>query len=806
MALLGKARKLSLREERELLRFDFDPLLSHSLPRSLAKKAEEGSDFLFRAESALRSFSPCNARASGDEESELRKLNENVSHYLDPLINSSSIDSATQHQAKLLRVILLHRTRTEKDCLQILSELFVDLPSELSSGHHRLLAECYSLAGLTSPRQHRQIYYFIKSLQSVSQAIDGYQTLKDMRARSSSHGGKTVRPLDSLFLSEVQSVPDLLAQSVCSRQEDIQPALSALRQVMISSSRFPARGVRLQSAVALARILIRQFSSRTGGDWSESFESQKTISCLREDLTPRLDPTTPMEETVLLLKIAVDGVELDTGFKLDTEGTRGASRDTNTSKLRPDFIDTSMRDSCHQAGDHTFALRVYNLLCLLLSNQTETLVAPLQHSLRRQFFSQELVWFQYIQVLVSVGSTTLATRAADTLLAHKPHLTPIRLLACKLAEQTGELKTWLYHAAFLHTSPVTTLAARGYSMSGLATARMALKSADRTERVQLLRESAQLLETAVERDTKCPEFKFQFACVLAWQGELGRATAEAQRATSADPLDHRASLLLVLVLSAQRQNEKALTLCDRLAREFPLALDVLQTGTKLRLSHSGSEDALLSCKRCVSVWQSRYGSSLSTDLFSSISSGVSGSSDGFKSGTETHLRDNTVGQMEGEAVLSLVSIWKLTGEMFLSAGRFNDARMSFKEANVLRHGKCPRLLCCFGEVERRAGHRVKARTLFETALSIDPQLPEALELLGCLIAEEGQLVQAGHYLKLSLRLGDRPVALRELGLICRKRGDYDGSVELLSRSIRLQISMPIVPFSSLIDGTNVCAI
>ena len=806
MALLGKARKLSLREERELLRFDFDPFLSHSLPRSLTKKAEEGSDFLFRAESALRSFSPCNARASGDEDGELRKLNENVSHYLDPLINSHSIDTTTQHQAKLLQVVLLNRTRTEQDCLQILSQLFVDLPSELSPGHHRLLAECYSLAGLSNPRHHRRIYYFIKSLQSVSQAIDGYQGLKDMRARSSSYGGKAVRPLDSLFLSEVQSVPDLLAQSVSSRQEDIQPILSALRQVMISSSRLPARGVRLQSAVALARILALQFSNRTGGGWSESFEAQKTISCPRVDLTPKLDPTDPLEETVLLLKIAVDGIELDTGFKLQTEGVSGSTRDTNTSKLRPDFIDTSMRDSCLQASDHALALRVYNLLCLLLSNQTDTLVAPLQHSLRRQFFSQELVWFQYIQVLVSVGSTMLATRAVNTLLSHKPHLTPARLMACKLAEETGELKTWLYHAAFLHTSTVTTLAARGYSMSGLATARMALRSADKTERAQLLRESAQLFETAVERDTKCHEFKYQLACVLAWEGELVRATAEAQRAIAGDPLDHKASLLLVLVLSAQRHTDKALTLCDRLAREFPLALDVLQTGIRLRLRHSGSEDALLSCKQCVTVWQSKYGSSLSTDLFSSISSGVSSSSDGFKSGTETHLRENTSshsGRMDGEAVSNLISIWKLTGEMFLSAGRFNDAKMSFKEANLLRHGKSPLLLWCLGEVERRAGHRPKAKILFETALSIDPQLSEALESLGCVLAEEGQLLQAEHYLKLSLRLGDRPIALRELGVVCQKRGEYDRSVELLSRSLRLQTSMPIVPFSSLIDRNSV---
>ena len=806
MALLGKARRLNLREERELLRFDFDPFASHSLPRSLAKKAEEGSDSLFRAESALRSFSPCSAKASGDEEGELRKLNENVSHYLDPLVNSSSVDTATQHQAKLLRAILLSRTEPRRDCLQILSELFIDLPSELSPGHHRLLAECYSLAGLANSRQHRRIYYFIKSLQSVSQAIDGYQGLKDMRARSSSHGGKGVRPLDSLFLSEVQSVPDLLSQSVCSRQEDTQPTLSALRQVMISSARFPARGVRLQSAVSLARILILQFSNRTGGGWSESFEAQKTISCPREDLTPRLDPSSPLEEALLLLKIAVDGIELDTGFKLETEGASGSTRDTNTSKLRPDFIDIPMRDSCRQASDHTLALRVYNLLCLLLPYHTDTLVAPLQHSLRRQFFSQELVWFQYIQVLVSDGSSALATRAVDTLLAHKPHFTPVRLMACRLAEQAGELKTLLYHAAFLHTSTVTTLAARGYAVSGVATVRMALKSADGIERTQLLRESSQLLETAVGKDTKCHEFKFQLACVLACQGELGRATTEAQRAIAMDPSDYRSSLLLVLVLSAQRLNDKALTLCERLAREFPLALEVLQTRTRLRLKQSGSEDALMSCRQCVAAWQSKYSASLSIDLFSSINLAVSGSSEGSKSGIETQLRDNAssqAGRMDGEAVSSLVSIWKLTGEMFLSAGRFNDARMSFKEANLLRHGKCPQLLWCFGEVERRAGHKVKARSLFETALSIEPQLPEALESLGCVLVEERQLPQAEHYFKLSLRLGDRPIALRELGVICQKRREYERSVELLSRSLRLQTVMPIVPFSSLIERTAV---
>ncbi|KAI6646769.1 hypothetical protein LOD99_12889 [Oopsacas minuta] len=796
MALIGKARKLTIREERELLRFDFDPIMSRSLPRAMSKRPEESTDALFRAESALRSFCPCAAKKSGDEEGEISKLSENVSHYLEPLLESGTVDTSTQHQAKLIQSILLYRKHNTQECLQLLTEVLMELPPEISPGHHRLLAECYSLAGLSHPKHHRRVYYFTKCIQSVSQAIDGYQVLKDLRARSSSHGGKTVRSLDVMFIAEVRDVPELLTQLILSSQEDLYPTLSSLRQLMISSSRFPSRGVRLVSAVCLAKILILKFSHKTLQNWSDSFESQKTISCLREDLPLRLDPSTPQEEAVLVLKTALDGIELDTGYKLETEATNGSPCHNVSHKLRPEFIDTSMRDSCQEASEHNLALRVYNLLCLLLPNPAVGLVPPLQHSLRRQFFSPELVWFQYIQVLVTVGNTKLATRAIDTILTRKPDFLPIRMVACKLTEENRQYKKCIQHAEFLKSSEVTMVAAKGYGISGLATARMALRSTDTITLDNLLRESVQLFESAVVKDSGSYEYKYLLACVLAVQGDLSRATLEAQRATAMDPTDHRSPLLLVLILSAQRQNDKALSLCDRLATVFPWSLEVLQLDARLKLHQLGSEEALVSCKNCVAVWQSKFGSSLSTDLFASMNSGVSGSSDGSRNGTDSHIKE---GRLDGEAVSSLVSIWKLTGEVFLSAGRYSDAKMSFKEANVLHSGRSPDILWCFGEVERTGEHKMKAKSFFESALSIEPQHLDSLESLGSILLDDGNMGQAEHYLQLSLRHGDRPLALRGLGLICQKRGEYDRSVELLGRSLVLQTARPIVPFSSLLD-------
>ena len=792
MALIGKARKLSAREERDLIRFDFDASLFLSLPRSVSKRTEEGADPLFKAELLLRGFCPCRAAASGNEEVEIRKLTESVYQYLDPLLTSEAIDTATLHQAKLLHAILLYRRKCREDSLSSLTQIFLDTPPDLSPPHHRLLADCYALAGLMDSKLHRRVYYYTKCLQGTARAISGYQGLRDMRARSSSHGNKPIRSLDTLLLSEVTEIPELLAESVLSSQEDLFSSLSELRQVMIVSSRFQARGVRLRSAVALARILLLKFSDRTNSvTWTESYEANRT-----HDSSVRFEPCTPHEEAVLLLKIALEGIELDTGFCLDTETQSGPIGHTDTPKLRPDSVDISMRSSCREGSQHTFAIRIYNLICLTLADQSESLLAPLQHSLRRQFFSQELLWLQYIEVLVSVQKWTLAMRALETLLSHRPGLLPARMLASKLAlEHLGDPSGALRHAGYLVSCGVPLLEARGHALSGLSESRLARRATERSDRWERLSISRRHLETATQKDRNCYEYKLALACVLAWEGDITRATSEAQSATSMDPTDSRSSRLLVLILSSQGQGERALSLCDRLGREYPQCLEVFLLGARLRLRYRGCEDALVACKQCVAVWQGRYGGTVPSDLFSHFNTSVgSGSSSGSLAESGT-----LVGRLDGEAVSILGAIWLLTGEVFLSAGRHSDARSSFREANSLRPGRSAQILWCLGEVERNAGNKGRAKSIFETALSVDPSHACSLESIGSLLNEEGQVQEGEHFLKLSLGQEERPIALRELGLVYQKRGDYNKSVEMLSRSLLLQTSRPILPFYSLLD-------
>ena len=804
MALVGKARRLTQREERELLRFDFESSVSLSLPRSVAKRTEEGAESLFKAEVLLRGFCPCAAAASGDEQGEIKKLAENVSQFLDPLLNSESIDTTTLHQANLLLAILLYRRKAREDCLNSLTQIFLDTPPELSPPHQRLLAECYSLAALLHLKQHRRLYYCTKCLQAAARAIGGYQELRDMRARSGSHGNKLVRSLDALFLSEVGEVPEQLAQCVLSNQEDLLSSLSELRQVMIVSSRFQARGIRLRSAVSLARILLLRFSHR--GDtssWAESYEANRThsVSQERADTSNRFEPSSPQEEAILLLKIALDGIELDTGYKLETDSQSELTGHSDTPKLRPDSVDISMRDSCSQASEHSLALSIYNLLCLTLTDQSDSLLAPLQHSLRRQFFSQELIWLQYVEVLVSVEKWTLAMRAVDTLLSHRPTLLPARVLAAKLAlDHVADPNASLRHAGHLVSCGVPLLAARGHAVSGLSEVKLALKSTDTSDRKSHLEAARCHLETATKKDTHSYEYKLSLACVLAWEGDITRATSEAQLATSMDPTDPRSSLLLVLILSYHGHADKAISLCDRLSREYPLSLEVLLIAARLKLAARGSDEALLACKQCVSAWQGRHGGAVPSDILSNFNSSItSGSSAGSVVESGTGSREGAIGRLDGEALSSLSAIWLLTGRVFLSAGRYNDARSSFREANALRPGRSAEVLCCFGEVERAAGHKGKARAIFETALSVDPSHTESLESLGSLLLEEGLATEGEHYLKLSMGQGERPVALRELGVICQKRGEYARSVELLGRSLLLQTNRPIVPFYSLLE-------
>ena len=828
MSVAGKARKLSLKEERELLRFEMDSL-SQTLPKSLSKKSEEGTESIFRAEAVLRAFCPCSAAAGGKEEEELEQLSQKVSELLSPLLVHSSLDAAVQHQARLLQGVLLYREKQRRESLQYLSDLFLDLPPELSPGHQRLLADCYALTGLMHGKEHRRMYYYSKCLQATAQAVSGYQGLRDQRARSSSHSFKQPRPLDALFLPELEGIPELLAQSVLSHPEDLLPSLSSLRQVMISTARLSARGVRLRSAVSLARILLLLFSSRTEAPaWSESYESSRGLSCSYEDRPVRFEPSSSQEEATLLLKIAADGVELDAGFRLETGESGPQLRgETETAKIRPDFIDAATHNFCQEASQHSLALQVYSLLSLSLPQQPQSLVQPFQHGLRRQFFSQELVWLQYAEVLVANERHELALRALDTLLSHRPGLLPARLLAAKLSlDWTGYLGQCLRHADALKTCGHILLAAKGFAIAGLATGKLALRESDAEKKPELIKSAARLLRTAVGMDPSCPEFRLHLSALLAWDGDLTGASSEAQTAVSMDLCDHRASLLLTLILTAQGQTERASALSERLLLEFPWELELLQLNARLRLKCGGPEKALSACKRCLSLWQSRYGHILQTDVLSNFSSlNLNGlnpsvtSSEGSRPDSSAEnptradsYRESLLSSGEGpapgglrggreveEAVSSLVSVWRLTGEVFMSAGRRNDALMSFREAATVRQGRSAPLLCCVGEVELSAGNKNGAKVLFESALAIDPQHAASLENLGSLLLGEGQSGQAEHYLRLSVRAEERPVALRLLGLIHQKRGEFEKSVELLRRSLSLQTSQPILPFYIFLD-------
>lgn len=821
-------------DERDLYLFEYD--ITQNSHKINTRQYDDTVGNLIKAELAIRQYSSCAAKASNL--GEMVSLNQQVTLLLS---TCKKPNSTYFHQAQLIECILLKRINKDSDSLNLLLTLFPDTPADLSACHSRLLAEGYAIAGLLHKKEHRKLNYYINCMEYVSKAIFYYEELKAKRAKQTKVFTNRIS-LEKIFIPEIQDIPRLLCEEIIrapSSSPNLYSCLTSLRNVIISSVSFLCRGVRLAATMTLAKLILFRFSNeQDNNSWALNYKASLNSGSRTDKdmisfthLQPFFDPNSPNEEAILLLKIALEGIEMDTGFHLDKSGSMETLMEDCYHYL-PDRCNMDIYDHCKESSQHSTAISLYWLLCISLVEQPESLTCVLQQSLRRQFFSPELIWIQYVESLMMCEEYSICYKALQTLISLRPKLVPARLIACKLTlDYLDTPNDCLTHAESLLLSDNKLIHAKALAIQGLATAKLARGTCEPHLRSDLIAQAISLMQQASSRDPMSSEYKYYYASLLAWNGDLSSASAMTKEALAIDPFDWRSSYLLTVILASQGQHGKALNLCERLKMEFPLENEVLLLIARLKFHHVSTSEALLVCKEAIGNWQLKHGNSLLVDIdislesastlfgqTSNVSSNIdrstisSNSALGVEAGGYNDTRRYSMFSQNSNAdtvplsnyssnqLDSLFNLWKMVGEIFTSDGKLTEALKSLKEASQLKPNKSPELLWCLAEVERLAGHSDKAKALYDSALSVAPSHTDTLESLAILLLSQDQIEQAEYYLRRVLDLKPtRPRSLQQMGLLCQKRGDFISAVKYFGKALACQQNQPLIPYESFLD-------
>jgi tetratricopeptide (TPR) repeat protein len=128
------------------------------------------------------------------------------------------------------------------------------------------------------------------------------------------------------------------------------------------------------------------------------------------------------------------------------------------------------------------------------------------------------------------------------------------------------------------------------------------------------------------------------------------------------------------------------------------------------------------------------------------------------------------------------SAYNLMGRVLAGEGQAAESLFDFEKATRLRSGYAPHLYDYALELSS-VDRLDDARVAIDAALEADPDLAEAHELLGGLLAGKRQLAEAAHEYGEAIRL--KPEFARahlDLGRVLAEQGDISGAIEHLRKA------------------------
>ncbi|XP_077885377.1 tetratricopeptide repeat protein 7A isoform X4 [Ictidomys tridecemlineatus] len=267
-----------------------------------------------------------------------------------------------------------------------------------------------------------------------------------------------------------------------------------------------------------------------------------------------------------------------------------------------------------QAEDRMVSLQnaaaIYDLLSITLGRrgQYDMLSECLERAMKFAFGEFHL-WYQVALSMVACGKSAYAVSLLRECMKLRPSDPTVPLMAAKVC--IGPLH-WLEEAEHFAKVVVSLgeeagdFLPKGYLALGLTYSLQATDATLKSKKDELHRKALQTLERALELAPGDPQVILYVSLQLALVRQISSAMEQLQEALLVCRDDANALHLLALLFSAQKHYQHALDVINMAITEYPENFNLMFTKVKLEQVLKGPEEALVTCRQMLQLWQTLY--------------------------------------------------------------------------------------------------------------------------------------------------------------------------------------------------------
>ncbi|XP_053315247.1 tetratricopeptide repeat protein 7A isoform X2 [Spea bombifrons] len=417
------------------------------------------------------------------------------------------------------------------------------------------------------------------------------------------------------------------------------------------------------------------------------------------------------------------------------------------------------------------ASAVYDLLSITMGRRGQ--YAMLSECLERAMkfaFGEFHLWYQLALSMISCGKYAYAVSVLKECSKLRPADTTVLLLGAKVC--IGPLY-WLDEAERF-AKLVTEMGedageclAKGFLALGLVYSLQATDANHKSSQDDLNQKAVQALQKAHQLDPDDPQITLYLALQLGLVRQISDAIEHLQEVLKLYKDDINCLHLLALLLSAQKQYQHAIDIINMTAVEYPENFSILFTKLKLEWVHKGPEEALITCRHMLFLWQKLFNVSQLSDSEKESSladmpltrkhsgmhlavpdthdpeNGSQRASSLAASRLEQAMSEITMhssAQRQGplQQWITLEQIWLHAAELFMEQHHSKEAGFCIQEAASI-FPTSHTVLYMRGKLAEMKGCLEEAKQLYDEALTVNPdgvKIMHSLTLFHCIIKEK----------------------------------------------------------------------
>ncbi|XP_030800442.1 tetratricopeptide repeat protein 7A isoform X2 [Camarhynchus parvulus] len=366
--------------------------------------------------------------------------------------------------------------------------------------------------------------------------------------------------------------------------------------------------------------------------------------------------------------------------------------------------------------------------------------------------------------------------------------------------------------------------AKGYLALGLTYSLQATDATLKSTQDELNKKALQSLERARDLAPEDHQIILYLSLQLALVRQISDAIDHLQEALQLCKDDMNSLHLLALLFSAQKHYQHALDVINMAVVEYPESFSLLFTKVKLEWIHKGPEEALVTCRHMLQMWQMVYsvlqhsgsekGSSVTetpvikkhnglhlalpdahdTDSGSQRASSLAASRLE-QAMSEITMQSSTMKQGPVKLWTTLEQIWLQAAELFLEQQHLKEAGFCTQEAASL-FPTSHAVLYMRGRLAEMKGNLEEAKQLYDEALTVNPAGVEIMHSLGLVLSRLGRRELAQKVLRDAIQIQTTShTAWNSLGEVLQAQGKNEAAIECFLTALDLESSSPVIPFT-----------